>query len=59
VNPKHQLLLKYDWYDPNIRVSKSEIGKAGANLTKAVKILHAWFGVCLSFQPADQADNLL
>jgi hypothetical protein len=35
VNPKHQLLLKYDWYDPNIRVSKSEIGKTGTNLTAA------------------------
>ena len=35
VNTKHQLLLKYDWYDPNIKVSKSEIGKAGTNLTAA------------------------
>jgi len=35
VNTKHQVLLKYDWYDPNIKVSKSEIGKAGTNLTAA------------------------
>ncbi len=35
VNTKHQLLLKYDWYDPNIKVNKSEIGKAGTNLTAA------------------------
>lgn len=35
INRKHQLLLKYDWYDPNIKVSKTEIGKAGTNLTAA------------------------
>ena len=35
VNTRHQLLVKYDWYDPNIKVSKSEIGKAGTNLTAA------------------------
>ncbi|HEV8273916.1 MAG TPA: porin, partial [Chitinophagaceae bacterium] len=35
INTKHQLVLKYDWYDPNIKVSKSEIGKAGTNLTAA------------------------
>jgi phosphate-selective porin len=35
VNPKHQLLVKYDWYDPNIKVSGMEIGVPGANLTAA------------------------
>jgi len=35
VNSKHQLLIKYDWYDQNIKVSNSEIGKAGTNLTAA------------------------
>lgn len=35
VNKKHQVLFKYDWYDPNIKVSKTEIGKAGTNLTPA------------------------
>jgi phosphate-selective porin len=35
VNVKHQLLVKYDWYDPNIKVSGSEIGMPGANLTAA------------------------
>jgi len=34
-NPKHQLILKYDWYDPNIRVKKNDIGKAGTNLSSA------------------------
>jgi len=35
VNEHHQLLLKYDWYDPNTKVSNEEIGKTGANLTAA------------------------
>jgi hypothetical protein len=32
---KHQLIIKYDWYDPNIKVKSAEIGKAGTNLTAA------------------------
>lgn len=26
-------MVKYDWYDPNIKVAKAEIGKPGTNLT--------------------------
>jgi hypothetical protein len=33
INNKHQLMVKYDWYDPNIKVEKTEIGKPGTNLT--------------------------
>ena len=32
---KHQLVLKYDWYDPNTRVSGKQIGKPGSNLTES------------------------
>jgi hypothetical protein len=32
---KHQLVLKYDWYDPNTNVTGDDIGKAGSNLTGA------------------------
>ncbi len=35
INAKHQFLLKYDWYDPNIKVKNLEIGKPGTNLTTA------------------------
>ena len=35
INTKHQLVLKYDWYDPNIKVSDTEIGKTGTNFTSA------------------------
>ena len=31
INNKHQLVIKYDWYDPNTRVKNGEIGKAGSN----------------------------
>jgi len=44
INTKHQLLLKYDWYDPNIKVSKTEIGKPGTNLTVA-DIKFSTFGI--------------
>lgn len=32
---QHQLVLKYDWYDPNTKVKGMEIGAAGANLSAA------------------------
>lgn len=31
-SPHHQLVIKYDWYDPNTAVKKDDIGKAGTNL---------------------------
>lgn len=33
VNRSHQVVLKFDWYDPNRDVKGSDIGKAGTNLT--------------------------
>lgn len=35
INSKHQLIIKYDWYDPNGKVKEKEIGKSGTNLTPA------------------------
>ena len=52
INPKHQLILKYDWYDPNIKVKKSEIGKAGTNLTSAdIKFSTLGFGYVYHLNP--------
>jgi hypothetical protein len=52
VNTHHQLLLKYDWYDPNIRVKKEEIGKAGTNLTAAdIKFSTLGIGYVYWFNP--------
>ncbi len=31
-NEHHQLALKYDWYDPNTKVKKDDIGKPGTSL---------------------------
>lgn len=42
-NPKHQLVLKYDWYDPNTKVSGNEIGAAGSNFT-ATNIKYSTLG---------------
>lgn len=50
INRKHQLLLKYDWYDPNIKVKGSEIGKAGTNMTPAdIKFSTLGFGYVYHF----------
>ncbi|HEX6335234.1 MAG TPA: porin, partial [Flavisolibacter sp.] len=35
VNEKWEVMAKYDWYDPNTKVSGTEIGAAGTNLTPA------------------------
>lgn len=34
-SPKHQAVLKYDWYDPNTKVKGKDIGVPGAGLTPA------------------------
>ena len=34
-NKKHQLLLKYDWYDPNTKVSGKQLGLTGGGFTAA------------------------
>jgi hypothetical protein len=50
INRKHQLLLKYDWYDPNIKAQKSEIGKPGTNITAAdIKFYTFGFGYVYHF----------
>lgn len=35
ISEKWELMAKYDWYDPNTKVSEGEIGKTGTNLTRA------------------------
>jgi predicted porin len=35
VNSKNQLLLKYDWYDPNSKTGKNHIGAPGTNFSFA------------------------
>ena len=44
INEKHQLVLKYDWYDPNTKLSKNDIGKPGTNIN-ATNIRYSTFGI--------------
>ena len=41
---KHQLVVKYDWYDPNTEVSKDDIGKSGSKLT-GTDIMYSTIGI--------------
>lgn len=43
-NPRHQLVIKYDWYDPNTDVKGKEIDNDPSNLT-AADIKYATWGV--------------
>ena len=52
INTKNQLIIKYDWYDPNIKVQKTDIGKTGANLTAAdIKFSTIGIGYIYYFNP--------
>ena len=41
---RHQLMVKYDWYDPNTKVSGAEIGAPGANVN-AANIKYSTLGI--------------
>jgi hypothetical protein len=42
---RHQIGIKYDWYDPNTDVKNDEIGKAGNNINAAnIKYTTLGFG---------------
>jgi len=44
-NTKHQVGIKYDWYDPNSYVKENEIGKPGSNINEAnIKFSTLGFG---------------
>lgn len=47
INSRWELMAKYDWYDPNTEVGEGEIGKAGANLTRA-DVRYDTYGVGLT-----------
>ncbi|MGN6166057.1 MAG: porin [Flavisolibacter sp.] len=47
VNHNWELMVKYDWYDPNREVAKLEIGKPGTNFTSA-DIKYTTLGVGLT-----------
>lgn len=52
INSRHQLMVKYDWYDPNIKAKNLEIGKPGTNLTTAdVKFSTLGMGYAFHMNP--------
>ncbi len=55
---KHQLLLKYDWYDPNTQVKGIEIGATGSNIT-ATNIKYNTLGVGYIFYITPNVKTLL
>jgi hypothetical protein len=46
--PNWELMAKYDWFDPNDEVERSEIGKASTNLTPA-DIRYSTYGFGLTY----------
>jgi phosphate-selective porin len=49
---KHQVILKYDWYDPNVKAGAGDIGKAGSRLGAAdVKYTTIGFGWIYQMNP--------
>lgn len=42
VSERHQLVVKYDWYDPNKKVSGKDIGTSGSGLTAADIRYNTW-----------------
>jgi hypothetical protein len=52
INNKHQLIVKYDWYDPNIKVENTEIGKSTTNFTLAdIKYYTLGLGYAFNINP--------
>ena len=46
VNKKWELMVKYDWYDPNTKVKQEEIGNVATNLSEAdIKFSTLGFGL--------------
>ena len=45
-NVKHQLILKYDWYDPNTDVEKLQISNTGGYTGADVKYSTLGLGYC-------------
>jgi hypothetical protein len=45
IDDRNELMVKYDWYDPNVKVSSGELGKPATNLTAAdIKFSTLGFG---------------
>ena len=54
----HQLGIKYDWYDPNTKLTGSDIGKAGSNLN-AANIKYSTIGFGYIYYITENAKEVL
>lgn len=58
INEKWEVMVKYDWYDPNTKVAGSQIGKNGTRLTEA-DIRYATLGMGLTHYISDNLKALV
>lgn len=49
INPRHQLMVKYDWYDPNKKLVADQIGRSGS-LTNVADIRFDTWGFGYAYQ---------
>ena len=60
INEKHQLLIKYDWYDPNTKISEKNIGSSGTNFSAAdIRYSTLGIGYLYHFNDPYQAGSIL
>ncbi len=53
-SPYHQLIVKYDWYDPNINIKGSQVGRPGSSFS-ATDISYRTFHIGYLYHIADLA----
>jgi hypothetical protein len=58
INTHHQLILKYDWYDPNTKVKGSDIGKNNNNIN-AANIKYSTLGIGYIYYASDNLKLVL
>jgi hypothetical protein len=57
-SPNHQLIIKYDWYDPNSKVKGTEIGVPGSNFSSA-NIKYSTLGMGYTYYISDNIKLVL
>ncbi|MEO7524450.1 MAG: porin [Ferruginibacter sp.] len=58
INTRHQLGIKYDWYDPNSKVKGNDIGKSGNNIN-AANIKYTTLGLGYNYYATENLKLLL
>ncbi|MEI9913052.1 MAG: porin [Bacteroidota bacterium] len=58
INKKHQLLLKYDWYDPDTKIKGKDIGRPGTNLS-STGMSYSTIGIGYTYYHSDNIKLVL